>query len=55
MLTGATLEEAAAITPQAITAALDGLPPHRLHSAALAAAALRKALALHRSRQGEGG
>lgn len=52
LLAGVSLEEAAAITPQAIADALDGLPPHRLHSAALAASALRKALAFHRARQG---
>ena len=52
LVTGATLEDAAAITPQGIVAALEGLPPHRLHSAALAASALRKALAFYRAKQG---
>lgn len=48
---GVSLEEAAALTPQSIVDALGGLPVTKLHSAALAATALRKALAVYKTKQ----
>lgn len=51
LLLGASLEEAAGITHQSVLEALGGLPPSKLHSAALAEVALRKALADYQSRR----
>lgn len=51
LLEGRTLREAAAITAETITAALDGLPPARLYAAALAATAIQRALADCHARQ----
>lgn len=51
LLAGASLEEAATLTPQSIVDALGGLPVTKLHSAALATTALRKALAVYARKQ----
>ncbi len=51
LVAGATLEQAAGVTRQAILDALGGLPTSKLHSAALAESALKKALAFYRARQ----
>ena len=51
LVQGITLEEAAALTPQSVLDALGGLPITKLHSAALAATALRKALAMYQTKR----
>jgi len=51
MVEGMTLEEAAAVTPEALTRALDGLPEEHAHCAVLAVGALQTALS-HRVRAG---
>lgn len=51
LLQGRSVEEAAALTHQSVLDALGGLPPSKLHSAALAVAALRKALADYQRKQ----
>ncbi len=51
LVIGHTVEEAQTFTHQNILDALGGLPSSKLHSAALAAAALRKALAYYRQKQ----
>ncbi|HWP34807.1 MAG TPA: iron-sulfur cluster assembly scaffold protein [Thermodesulfobacteriota bacterium] len=45
LITGRRVEEAAALGPEAIEAALDGLPEDRAHCAPLVVEALRRALA----------
>ncbi len=45
MVLGKTLDEAAQIDPEALTAALDGLPDDSAHCAVLAVSTLRQALA----------
>ena len=45
MVTGMPLEEAGAITPENLIAALDGLPEESLHCAELAVSTLREAIA----------
>jgi nitrogen fixation NifU-like protein len=45
LVRGATLEEASAITREAVVAALGGLPASKLHASVLAADALARALA----------
>ena len=50
LLVGSSLEEAEQITHQSVLDALGGLPASKLHSAALAAGALKKALADYRSK-----
>ncbi|MBI2886056.1 MAG: iron-sulfur cluster assembly scaffold protein [Chloroflexi bacterium] len=50
LLIGASLEDAGRITFQSVLDALGGLPPSKLHSAALAEVALKKALAYYQSR-----
>ena len=52
LLIGCSVQEAEAFTHQNILDALGGLPASKLHSAALAALALRKALAYYRQKQG---
>jgi nitrogen fixation NifU-like protein len=51
MVKGKTLEEALAITNQAVAEALDGLPPQKMHCSNLAADALHHAIEDYRSRQ----
>ena len=51
LVTGLTLDEAAALTHADISAAVGGLPPSKLHSAALVIDALRRAIAGYRQRQ----
>ena len=50
LLKGLTVEQAEALTHLDVLDALGGLPPSKLHSAALAATVLRKALAAYRSK-----
>lgn len=50
MITGLTLEEAEALTHEDIEEAVGGLPPSKLHSAALVIGGLRRALAGYRAR-----
>jgi len=50
LLTGATLEEAAALTNQQVAEALGGLPPTKVHCSVLAEDAIRSALADYRRR-----
>lgn len=52
LIVGLSLEAARAITHQSVLQALGGLPISKLHSAALAEVALRKALADYQSRTG---
>ena len=52
LIEGRTLREAATLTPEAIVAALDGLPEDRLYAPALAAEAVHRALAACRSADG---
>jgi nitrogen fixation NifU-like protein len=52
LVEGRSLEEAAAITPEDLTAALDGLPEEHTHCALLAVNTLREAIA-DCSREGE--
>ncbi len=51
LATGASLEEAGAITREAIVEALGGLPTSKLHASVLAADALHHALANYREKQ----
>ena len=55
LATGRSLDEVAAISKEEILAALGGLPSSKLHAAALAADALRKAVAGYRARAGSPG
>lgn len=54
MVLGKTLEEALAISNQAVAEALDGLPPQKLHCSNLAADALHRAIEDYYARQGGG-
>lgn len=47
MITGMSLDEAGALTHEDVSAAIGGLPPSKLHSAALVIGALRQALAAY--------
>jgi nitrogen fixation protein NifU and related proteins len=51
MVKGKTLEEALAISKEAVADALDGLPPQKMHCSNLGADALHKAIEDYRSRQ----
>ena len=51
LLTGKTVEEAAAITNEQVAAALGGLPPAKLHCSVLAEDAIRSALEDYRRRR----
>jgi nitrogen fixation NifU-like protein len=53
LVIGRTVDEAEAFTHQQILDALGGLPASKLHSASLAALALRKAIAYYRKKQAE--
>ena len=53
MVKGKTLEEAMAVTREAVAEALGGLPPNKMHCSNLAADALHKAIADYRRRRGE--
>ena len=44
MITGRTMEECRSVTVEQLTEALGGVPPHKLHSPALAVGALKAAL-----------
>lgn len=50
LATGKTLDEADALTPEAIATALGGLPEHKVHCSVLGADALKNAVADYRSR-----
>jgi nitrogen fixation NifU-like protein len=51
---GMSLEEASKVTPEDLIAALDGLPPEKIHCASLAVNALRKAIdSLHGTKSDE--
>ncbi len=50
MVKGKTLDEALAITNQAVATALDGLPPQKMHCSNLAADAMHKAIADYKSK-----
>ena len=52
MVRGKTLDEAQAISKQAVAEALDGLPPAKMHCSNLAADALQKAIEDYRQKQG---
>lgn len=54
MVKGKTLDEALAVTNDAVAEALGGLPPVKMHCSNLAADALRKAIEDYRTRQGSG-
>jgi nitrogen fixation NifU-like protein len=51
MVKGKTLDEALAITNQAVAEALDGLPPQKMHCSNLAADAMHKAIEDYRNKQ----
>lgn len=55
LIKGKPLEEAAQLTNQAVTQALDGLPAHKLHCSVLAQEAIQAALEDYRCRQAERG
>lgn len=48
LVSGLALDEAAQVTPNDLLAALDGLPPHHVHCAALAVRTLREGIESHR-------
>jgi nitrogen fixation NifU-like protein len=50
LVQGWTLEQAAALTPEQVTAALDGLPARKMACSVLAPAALARAVADYRAR-----
>lgn len=52
LVRGKTLEDTLSLGPEAIEAALDGLPPERKHAAAVVAAALHAAVEDHLARVG---
>ncbi len=52
MVTGLTLAEASALTHEDVAEAVGGLPPSKLHSAALVIDGLRRAIASYESRAG---
>ena len=51
MVKGKTLDEALAITNQAVAEALDGLPPQKMHCSNLAADAMHKAIEDYKHKQ----
>ncbi len=51
LVAGASLDEAAAVTREAVVEALGGLPTSKLHASVLAADALHQALADYRKKQ----
>lgn len=51
MVKGKTLDEALAITNQAVAEALDGLPPQKMHCSNLAADAMHKAIEDYKNNQ----
>ena len=51
MIKGKPVSEAAALTNQAVTEALDGLPAHKIHCSVLAEEAIRAALADYEQRK----
>lgn len=51
MVRGKTLEEALELTNKAVTEALDGLPPQKLHCSVLAEEGIRAAIEDYRKRQ----
>lgn len=53
MVMGKTLEEALEITNQAVTEALDGLPPVKMHCSNLAADALHEAIKDYKEKRGK--
>ena len=53
MVKGMTLDEAMKITKASLAAALDGLPPQKMHCSNLGADALHKAIEDYRSKQGK--
>ena len=53
MIKGKPVSEAAGLTNQAVTEALDGLPAHKLHCSVLAEEAIQAALKDYRRRQEE--
>ncbi len=53
MIKGKPVSEAAGLTNQAVTEALDGLPAHKLHCSVLAEEAIQAALEDYRRRQEE--
>lgn len=53
MLKGKSLEEAKAISNQAVAEALDGLPPVKMHCSVMAEEALVKAMELYYESQGQ--
>ena len=52
MIKGKTLNEALQLSNKAVTEALDGLPPHKLHCSVLAEEAIKKALKDYYDRHG---
>ena len=54
MIKGKPVSEAMKLTNQAVTAALDGLPAHKLHCSVLAEEAIQSALEDYRNRQEKG-
>lgn len=55
MVRGKTLEEALLLSNKAVTEALDGLPPQKIHCSVLAEEAIRAAIDDYRSRTGQQG
>ena len=55
MVRGKTLDEALLLTNKAVTEALDGLPPQKIHCSVLAEEAIRAAIDDYRSRTGQQG
>ena len=53
MLKGKTIEEALALSDEAVAEALGGLPPTKVHCSVLAEKALRAAVSDYRKRRGE--
>lgn len=53
LVKGKTVAEALELTNQAVTEALDGLPPQKLHCSVLAEEAIQAAIADYRARQGQ--
>lgn len=51
LVKGKTVDEALALTNKAVTEALDGLPPQKLHCSVLAEEAIQAAIADYRTRQ----